>query len=154
MRGRLERHRLDAVEWVFDVAHNPAATAVFLDSLRRLPAVGRTLAVFAAMHDKDLSGVLSPLVEVVDSWYVTQASADRGATAAALSELLEHLGARAVTAEPDVAAACAAARAAARAGDRVVVFGSFHTVGAATKALGLYCAPPRLGTRPAKWIRA
>ena len=153
LRGRLERHRVDAVEWVFDVAHNPAATAVFLSSLARLPAANRTLAVFAAMHDKDLTGVLSPLVDLVDHWFVTQANADRGATAHALSKLLERLSARAVTAERDVATACAAARAAARAGDRVLVFGSFHTVGAATAALGLYCAPPRLGNRPAKWTR-
>jgi dihydrofolate synthase / folylpolyglutamate synthase len=153
LRGRLERHRIDAVEWIFDVAHNPAATAVFLHSLERLPTVGRTLAVFAAMHDKDLSGVISPLVNLVDRWYVTQASADRGATAHALSALLGRLGAPSVTAEPDVASACAAARAAANGGDRVLVFGSFHTVGAATTALGLYCAPPRLGSRPAKWTR-
>jgi dihydrofolate synthase/folylpolyglutamate synthase len=153
LRGRLERHRIDAVEWIFDVAHNPAATAIFLSSLSRLPKAGRTLAVFAAMHDKDLSGVLSPLVELVDQWYVTQASADRGATARALSELLERLGAPSVSGEPDVAAACAAARAAASSGDRVLVFGSFHTVGAATAALGLYCAPPRMGSRPAKWTR-
>ena len=153
LRGRLERHRIDAIEWVFDVAHNPAATALFLSSLRHLPAADRTLAVFAAMHDKDLTGVLSPLVGLVDHWFVTQANADRGATARILSELLERLGAPAVSAEPDVAAACVAARAAAHGGDRVLVFGSFHTVGAATAALGLYCAPSRLGSRPAKWTR-
>jgi hypothetical protein len=34
-----------------------------------------------------------------------------------------------------------------------LVFGSFHTVGAATAALGLYCAPARLGDQPAKWTR-
>ena len=146
-----ERHRIDAVEWIFDVAHNPAATAVFLNSLEQLPTSGRTLAVFAAMHDKDLSGVISPLVKLVDRWYVTQASADRGAMPHALSELLGRLGAPSVTAEPDVASACAAARATAKSGDRVLVFGSFHTVGAATKALGLYCVPPRLASRPAKW---
>jgi dihydrofolate synthase / folylpolyglutamate synthase len=153
LRGRLERHRIDAIEWVFDVAHNPAATALFLSSLRHLPAADRTLAVFAAMHDKDLTGVLSPLVGLVDHWFVTQANADRGATARILNELLERLSAPAVSAEPDVAAACVAARAAAHGGDRVLVFGSFHTVGAATAALGLYCAPSRLGSRPAKWTR-
>ena len=43
LRGRLERHAVDGVEWVFDVAHNPAAAAVLEASARRLPAAGRTM---------------------------------------------------------------------------------------------------------------
>jgi dihydrofolate synthase/folylpolyglutamate synthase len=154
LRGRLERHALDSVEWVFDVAHNPAAAALLSGSLARLPAARRTYAVFAAMHDKDLSGVLAPFVPLVDAWFACQASTDRGATVDSLLALLESVGARGVVAHPSVASACSAARLAAGAGDRVLVFGSFHTVGAATAALGLYCAPSRLGNRPARWTRA
>ena len=153
LRGRFERHQLDGAEWVFDVAHNPAAAAVFRGSIERLPRPPRTYAVFAAMHDKDLAGVLAPFVDLVDGWFVTRASPDRGATAESLSELLTRLGARTLAAQSDVAAACRAARSAAAAGDRVLVFGSFHTVGAATAALGLYCAASPFGSRPAKWTR-
>ena len=53
----------------------------------------------------------------------------------------------------DVAAACAAARAVAARGDRVVVYGSFHTVSAALDSLRLYCAASPLVDRPATWIR-
>ena len=151
--GRFDRRQLEGVEWVFDVAHNPAAAEVFAASLRRSPRSPRTLAVFAAMRDKDLAGVLAPFLTCVDRWFVTQASSERGATAVELCELLAARGARVVDAATGVAAACAAARAAARSGDRVLVFGSFHTVGAATESLGLYCAPSRLGDRPAKWTR-
>jgi dihydrofolate synthase/folylpolyglutamate synthase len=153
LRGRLERHFVDGVEWVFDVAHNPAAVSVLAASLARLPKAGRTFAIFAAMRDKDLAGVLTPLLASVEVWFVTQANAERGATADELRDLVRARGANAV-ATSDVAAACAAVRSAARAGDRVLVFGSFHTVGAATAALGLYCAPSRSGNQPSEWTRA
>jgi dihydrofolate synthase/folylpolyglutamate synthase len=153
LRGRLERHSVDGVEWVFDVAHNPAAAKVLHDSVAHLPPAARTLAVFAAMRDKDLAGTLVPFVGHVDAWFVTQANAERGATPGELRDRLLQLGARAVKETPDVNAAVAEARAASRAGDRILVFGSFHTVGAATATLGLYCAPFRQGDRPATWTR-
>jgi dihydrofolate synthase/folylpolyglutamate synthase len=153
LRGRLERHVVDGVDWVFDVGHNPAAARVLETSMRRSPAVGRTWLVFAAMRDKDLAGVVQPLVPVAAGWFVAQASADRGATGTELATLLESLGAAHVVVAADVAAACAAARSAAAPGDRVLVYGSFLTVGAAMEALRLYCAPSPLVDRPATWIR-
>ncbi len=154
LRGRLERHSVDGVDWVFDVAHNPAAAGVLASALVRLPKAARTFVVFTGMRDKDLAGVFAPFVTWVDGWFVTQANAERGATGAELREILLALGARGAETAVDVAAACAAARAAAASGDRVLVFGSFHTVGAATAALGLYCAPSRSGERPSTWTRA
>jgi dihydrofolate synthase/folylpolyglutamate synthase len=152
LRGRLERHDVDGVEWVLDVAHNPAAAARLAASLRRLREAARTFIVFAAMRDKDLAGVVQPFT-AADGWFVAQASADRGATGEELRLLLESLGVARVHVAADVAAACAAARAAARPRDRVVVYGSFHTVGAAMEALRLYCAPSQLVDRPPQWIR-
>jgi dihydrofolate synthase/folylpolyglutamate synthase len=109
--------------------------------------------VFAAMRDKDLSGVVAPFLSSVDAWFVTQANAERGATGEELRAVLAASGARTIETAVDVAAATAAAHVAARPGNRVLVFGSFHTVGAAADALGLYCAPSRLGGQPAKWTR-
>lgn len=152
LRGRLERHDVDGVDWIFDVGHNPAAAVGLEASLRRLPRAARTWVVFAAMRDKDLTGVVQPFAST-DGWFVAQASADRGATGAELGLLLESVGAARVHVAADVAAACTAARATARPGDRVVVYGSFHTVGAAMEALRLYCAPSHLVDRPAKWTR-
>ena len=154
LRGRFERHSVDGVEWVFDVAHNPAAARILTSSLARWPCAGKTFAVFAAMRDKDLSGVVVPFVEAVECWFVTQANAERGATGPELRDILVECGARRVEPVADVAAATAAARALAQRGDRVLVFGSFHTVGAASAALGLYCAPSRSGDRPSTWTRA
>ncbi|HVS24557.1 MAG TPA: cyanophycin synthetase, partial [Gammaproteobacteria bacterium] len=153
LRGRFERREIDGVEWVFDVAHNPAAVAVLAASVARLPRAPRTLAVFAAMRDKDLNGVVAPFSQSVDAWFVTQANAERGATGEELRDALAASGARAIETAADVAAATAAARAAAPRGARVLVFGSFLTVGAAADALGLYCAPSRQGGQPATWTR-
>jgi dihydrofolate synthase/folylpolyglutamate synthase len=153
LRGRFERHDVDGVEWVFDVGHNPAAAERLRASLDRLPAARRTFVVFAAMRDKDVAGVVGPFVPLAERWFVAQGSADRGATAAELAALLTRAGAPHVSTAPAVADACAAARAAAEPLDRVLVFGSFVTVGAATEALRLYCASSPLADRPATWTR-
>ncbi|MBN1237621.1 MAG: bifunctional folylpolyglutamate synthase/dihydrofolate synthase [Gammaproteobacteria bacterium] len=137
LRGRADRHVLDGVEWVFDVAHNPAAAAAFRDIVGDLPPAPRTIAVFAAMHDKDHAGVLGRFVPTVDRWFVAGVDDERGAPADMLLDVLRRLGAERAEACADVAAACAAAARDARPGQRVLVFGSFYTVGPAMEALGL-----------------
>jgi folylpolyglutamate synthase/dihydropteroate synthase len=84
---------------------------------------------------------------------VGRASTDRGATGEELATLLASLAARHVVVTADVAAAVAAACAAAQPEDRVVVYGSFVTVGAATEALRLYCAASPLVDPSTTWIR-
>jgi dihydrofolate synthase/folylpolyglutamate synthase len=153
LRGRLERHALAGVDWVFDVGHNPAAARGLAASLGRLPRAARTWVVFAAMRDKDLKGVVEPLVAAAAGWFVAQASADRGATREELATLLASLAAPRVVATADVAAAIDAARAAAKPDDRVVVYGSFVTVGAALEALRLYCAASPLVGPSTTWTR-
>jgi dihydrofolate synthase/folylpolyglutamate synthase len=139
--GRLDARTVDSVEWIFDVAHNPAAAARYRAALDALPRVPRTLAVFGAMSDKDLRGVLAPFTPEVAHWFIAAVDSERTATAAALEAVLAELGAAEVSVHNGIAAATLAARAAARAGERVLVFGSFYSVGPAMAALGLYCAP-------------
>jgi dihydrofolate synthase/folylpolyglutamate synthase len=154
LRGRLERQAVEGVEWVFDVGHNPAAAAGLARALERLPAARATWVLFAAMRDKDLAGVVQPVVAVATRWVVTRASADRGATATELELLLASLGASSVVAvEGGIPAACAYLRDATSVGDRVVVYGSFHTVGAAMEEVRLYLPASPLVDRPATWIR-
>jgi dihydrofolate synthase/folylpolyglutamate synthase len=109
--------------------------------------------VFAAMRDKDLTGVVQPLVAMAAGWFVAQASADRGATGEELGALLASLAARDVVVAADVGGAVAAAHATAKPSDRVVVYGSFVTVGAATEALRLYCAASPVGGPSTTWTR-
>jgi len=124
------------VEWVFDVAHNEAAAAVLASELRARPARARTLAVFALLGDKDARAVAAQLDGLVDHWLLCTLAGPR---ALAPQELRARMGTLRGEVElaGDVVAAVARAGALAHAGDRVVVCGSFHTVGPALEARGL-----------------
>ncbi len=152
--ARLERRLLDGVEWVFDVAHNPAAAGVLADELALRGKPCRTIAVFAAMADKDLVGIIDPLIPVVDEWLVTRADTERGASEDTLMAVLTERHAKSISAQPVVADACRYARDLAADGDRVVVFGTCYMVGPAMTALGLYCAPYQPDDRSSRWTGA
>ena len=134
--GRLQ-FAAGPVEWVFDVAHNEAAAAVLAAELRARPVRGRTLAVFAVLGDKEVGAVAAPLDGLVDHWLLC---ALPGPRALAPEELRRRMGVLRGECElaGAVTAAVARASALARAGDRVIVCGSFHTVGPALKARRLY----------------
>ena len=73
----------------------------------------------------------------IDHWILCGIQEPRGLSA---PELRARFGTLRGTAEeaPSIAAGCARARALGQAGERVVVFGSFHAVGPALEALELY----------------
>src|SRR5262245_8235053 len=114
-----------AVEWILDVAHNPAAAQTLAAQLRARPAGGRTLAVCGILGDKDIAGVVTLLRDSFDTWITVGLDSPRGLSADALAERLKGVGLAVSASAPDVAAGCRAARAMARPGDRIVVFGSF-----------------------------
>jgi len=136
IKGRLDRVTIDDCEWIFDVAHNPGAAALMHEVIRALDPVPKTLAVFGAMRDKDLAAVVGPFVALVDEWYVGGVDSDRGADPAAIAAILDRLGATRIEQFGSTADATRAARAAR--GNRVLVFGSFYSVGPAMEALGIY----------------
>ncbi len=115
------------VEWILDVAHNPHAAAALADQLRARPVTGKTLAVFGLLTDKDAEGIIAALTGTMDTWYAVTLDGTRGRTGAELTALLRATGAQA-EALADIQDACQTVRAAAIPGDRIVVFGSFHTV--------------------------
>jgi dihydrofolate synthase/folylpolyglutamate synthase len=123
--ARFERRGRDP-EWLLDVAHNPEAARNLAANLRAQPSPGRTLAVFGMLADKDVAGVIAPLVDLIDAWHVAGLDGPRGADAPHLAQQLAAIGVTAVRMHADVAAACRAAAVAGSA--RVLVFGSFHTV--------------------------
>ncbi|MEO3692987.1 bifunctional tetrahydrofolate synthase/dihydrofolate synthase [Roseateles paludis] len=133
---------------VLDVAHNPHAVAALAQNLDQMGFFPRTLAVFGAMADKDLAGILGKIAPLVDAWYFTGLPLPRAATAAGLQAGFEaaraggqlrtptslHLSTHATPRE-----ALAAAAADATPADRILVFGSFYTVGGV-----LADGPPRV----------
>jgi dihydrofolate synthase / folylpolyglutamate synthase len=116
---------------ILDVAHNPDAAAVLAANLRALPADGRTLAVCGILADKDAAGVAAQLAGSFDEWWLASTEGPRGTRGADLAKRIKAQVEAPLHDAPDVATACAAAFEAATRADRIVIFGSFHTVGPA-----------------------
>ena len=135
--ARLQRFMRDGVEIVVDVAHNPQAARALAAWLEASPAAGPTHAVFAALGDKDIAGVIDALAERVDRWWLAGLTdaGPRGLTAAAFAAGLAGTAAAAGSLHADVVQALDAARAEAAPGARILVFGSFHTAAHALAAL-------------------
>ena len=117
--------------WVLDVAHNPDAARVLARNLNANPVGGRTLGVCGILGDKDASGIAEILSDSIGEWWCAPLDGARGRSGDELAKEVRGKVAVSVHAAESVAAACAAALGAATPQDRIVVFGSFHTVGPA-----------------------
>ncbi len=110
---------------ILDVAHNVEAAKVLADNLAASGFAPETIAVCGMLRDKDIAGVLRALAPRVTQWHFASLPGPRGAGA---DELEKHVdGAARKFASP--AQAFEAAQAIAGDGDKIVVFGSFLTVG-------------------------
>ena len=117
---------------VLDVAHNPHSVAALAANLDAMGFYPTTHAVFGAMADKDLAPMLAKMAPIVDRWYFTDLPTPRAQSAAKLQAQWQALNTRRdvqASTHPGPKEAFAAALAAADPTDRIVVFGSFYTVG-------------------------
>ncbi len=114
---------------IVDVAHNPQAANSLADNLQTLPCAGKTLAVFAMLADKDISGVIGAVKSQIDAWYLADIHVARGASAQELDKILKLQAVQLPTKQfTNVTDALAAACKDADKNDRIIVFGSFYTV--------------------------
>jgi dihydrofolate synthase / folylpolyglutamate synthase len=121
---------------VLDVAHNPHSVAALTANLDAMGFFPVTHGVFGAMADKDVEAMFRLLAPVIDRWYFTDLPLPRAETAQGLLARWEVLGARPqanVSTHASPMEALLAAAAAADPADRIVVFGSFYTVGGVLK---------------------
>jgi len=123
---------------VLDVAHNVHAVSALLQNLDQMGFHPRTHAVFGVMHDKDIAAILSRMAPVVDGWHFTDLPTTRAARAVDLAETHRALGLTGpgpvtVCCHADPSQALRAALGEADPADRIVVFGSFFTVGGVLK---------------------
>lgn len=120
---------------ILDVAHNPHAAAALARNLDEMGRFARTIAVFAMLRDKDMVGVVAAIQRRIDHWFVAGIDAPRGARAETALQALRAAGAAgAVNACENIAQAYAQACDMATQNDRILVFGSFYTVGAVMQA--------------------
>jgi dihydrofolate synthase/folylpolyglutamate synthase len=117
---------------IVDVAHNPHAAKSLAQNLKSTACVGKTLAVFGMLADKDVAGVISAVHGEIDAWYLADIHSARGAKAVTLQNILIKSDTkRPIKMFDDVATALAAACIDADKNDRIIVFGSFYTVAGA-----------------------
>ena len=135
--GRIERRVQDEVEYILDVAHNPAAVAKLAEFLsNNPPASGRTACVFSVMADKDIRAMISQLVDYIQPWFIAELpKVERAARLDDMADVLRELNVQMVSNNKNPKQAFRRAQSLMGPGDRMVVCGSFYTVAEAQAAL-------------------
>jgi dihydrofolate synthase/folylpolyglutamate synthase len=119
---------------ILDVAHNPAAVATLVASLRQYTAGKHLHVVFACLADKDIAQIIKPLCLDASNWYLAQLDEPRAANVSQLQkELLRICPAANFSIHSSVADALNTARQAGQPDELVLVYGSFYTVAEAMK---------------------
>ncbi len=127
---------------ILDVAHNPQAARNLAANLADSGFAPETHAVFGALGDKDIAGVVRALAGRITRWHLAALSGPRGASAADLAGVLAAEGIKApfdLHATP--ALAFEAAREQAGETDKIAVFGSFLTVADVMRHLSAHGTP-------------
>ena len=117
---------------VLDVAHNPHSVAALAANLDAMGFFPTTHAVFGAMADKDVASMLASVNPLIDKWYFTDLPTPRAAVAAGLQAQWQAQNSRRDVTSASFKTPVLALQAAIEAADpadRIVVFGSFYTVG-------------------------
>jgi dihydrofolate synthase/folylpolyglutamate synthase len=121
---------------VVDVGHNPQAARALAQWLAAQP-LRRVHAVYGAMADKDVAGVMAALGARITHWHLggLERETPRGMAIAPLTEVLQRTLPQAVfDAHADMPAALAAAQAMAQPGECILAFGSFYVARAVVNA--------------------
>jgi dihydrofolate synthase/folylpolyglutamate synthase len=125
--GRLQFEK-GQINVLYDVSHNPQSARLLASTLRSLGKNTKIHAVFSALKEKDIQGLINPLKDCVDYWYPAQLEVKRAMSA---TQLLSHFKKAEILAEicynsPILAFETALSQA--KPGDLIVVYGSFFTV--------------------------
>jgi dihydrofolate synthase/folylpolyglutamate synthase len=127
--GRLQVFTSDEITTIVDVSHNPQSIAYLIAYIKKQKYQSLHL-VFAALKDKDVALMCSLIKPFVDYWYPAQLTGKRALTAQELLEIVNMDEIRTNTCHNDPAQAYQSAKNQAKAGDLIVVCGSFITVAA------------------------
>lgn len=128
---------------ILDVAHNPHAAAALAQNMEGMGFYPETHVVVGMLRDKDARGVISQFMGQIDHWYCATTAGPRGLDGSELATIVNDLLPPADKEVVTVASfdnpvqAFAEAREQASGNDRILVFGSFSTVGPVLKELRL-----------------
>ena len=130
------RRELKGNKILLDVCHNPASAEYLVNFIKRkFTNQEKIHAVFGVMSDKDVKGIVKPLIPIVSNWYVTEPVSDISMKSSNLKNLLSKLGVKRVTSIPKVTEACKEAIFGNHIDDIILVFGSFLTISEARKVV-------------------
>ncbi len=132
LKGRRESFRLGNIDIVLDVAHNPDAAVELRKFLDRQTTAQTTTAIFAVMSDKDCHDMIATVEPVIDEWYLPSGI---GGARGQSPEVVEGLITGAAHVTPTFESAFEGAMASLADGGRLIIFGSFFTVGEGMTAL-------------------
>jgi len=134
LRGRLQL--IDGRPAILlDVSHNDQSLSAMLDYIESLNISGDVHAVFGALADKRYETAFAGLKKCMSHWYLCSLEGARGQSADALKETIfstEELksGLSSITIFDGPESALVSAKQLANSDDLIVIFGSFHVVGA------------------------
>ncbi len=114
---------------VFDVAHNPQAALSLSHNLKAHAVLGKTVAVFSILKDKDIVGVIKALIHDIDYWCIAEIQHDRAADLGTISDAIKNSNQDSlVKSFKNIQEAYQFASKEVSSNDRIIVFGSFFTV--------------------------
>ena len=123
---------------IMDVAHNRQSAANLAVNISNLVNTGKIKLVLAMLKDKNHSAFITELLPYVDTWYLSTLGTNRGATSTELANTLKLID---KTAEMytfnNLDNAISRAYSEATSGDRLLISGSFITVGIAINYFGV-----------------
>jgi len=128
----------DRAQLILDVAHNRQSMELLVQNLRGLPVPGRTHVLIGMLRDKNHAAIFREIMGVTDFWHLVTLEGPRGTDCRMLGRELATLGVTdRVAYYPAVVDALNRIREMVGPQDRIVITGSFLTVGAAISHLHL-----------------
>lgn len=124
------------VPLILDVAHNRQAASILAENLADVSTTGRNLILAGMLKDKNHAALFQFLAPLADKWYLTTLKNERGAESGVLADALRSVDADAdIECFDEIDEVFELIFAEAEPGDRIIVTGSFLTVGAAVRWL-------------------
>lgn len=126
--GRYQSFVFNNKEVILDVAHNAESAGLLAENLIKSKPKGRTIAVMSMLSDKDILRVMQVLNKTINKWYISALDTNRAASLSQLKQSLQMAKVENYIATTSIEASFKQALAECQIIDRIVVFGSFHTV--------------------------
>lgn len=121
------------ITFIYDVSHNPDSVVLLATRLHEMPSSGKTLGVFSMLGDKDIVESIKMIKDEIDIWYVAPLVTPRAATLETLQSSFAKAKVDEVNYCTIIQEALKQATLKAKEGDRIIIFGSFHTIASVLK---------------------